>query len=182
MAEIRRSQDRGYADHGWLKSYHSFSFADYHDPQHVDRAAARDQRGPGRPGARFWQDGHRDMEIISYVLEGDSRTRTRPERARDPARRRAAHERRERRVRTASRTSRSAAVHLLQIWILPNARHPRRIRGDALRRGREARPPASHRLARRRARARWHPPGRAGVCGTVRRRGARRAAGRGRPA
>ena len=57
MKVTRRSQDRGHADHGWLNSYHSFSFADY-----FDQVA---------PGQGFGTHGHRNMEIISYVLEGE---------------------------------------------------------------------------------------------------------------
>lgn len=71
MLTIRKSEDRGYADHGWLQSRFSFSFAEYHDPAHV-------HVGPLRvinddyiaPGQGFGTHGHKDMEIVTYVLEG----------------------------------------------------------------------------------------------------------------
>lgn len=122
MIEIRKAQDRGHANHGWLNSHHTFSFAEYYDPAHMGWRALRVINDDTvAPKGGFGTHGHRDMEIISYVLDGElahqdstgSRATIRPGDVQ---------------VMSAGSGVRHSEfngstehpVHFLQIWIMPN--------------------------------------------------------------
>lgn len=122
MIALRSSTERGQASHGWLESFHSFSFADYYDPEQMGYGALRVINEDWvQPGTGFGMHGHRDMEIITYILEGklehkDSMGTGSIIVAGDVQRMSAGTGV----LHSEYNPSREQPVHLLQIWIEPN--------------------------------------------------------------